>query len=274
MCLSILILTFNEENNLPGCLESAAWCDDVVVLDSYSTDGTEEVARQCGARFLKRRFDDFAGQRNFGIDHIEFKHQWLFHLDADERFTPELTEECRQAVAEDRYSGFLVPSKMILWGRWLRHAADYPVYQARLMRRGETRFHQCGHGQRELYARRGMGKLSAPLLHHTFSKGFGEWFERHNRYSTMEAHEYFKRLHNGKIGWKHLFGSDRTAKRRALKDLSFRLPFRPCAKFMYLYFLRLGVLDGGPGLAYCTAQAIYEYLTCVKMKDLKIKSLN
>ena len=132
MSISILILTLDEAANLPACLQSAAWSDDIVVLDSFSRDGTVEIARAADARVFQRQFDDFARQRNHAIDHVDFRHPWVFHLDADERFTPQLVEECRAVVADDAHSGYLVPSKMMLWGKWLRHAADYPVYQMRL----------------------------------------------------------------------------------------------------------------------------------------------
>ena len=269
MSLSVLILTLNEAENLRNCLESVAWCDDTVVLDSYSEDGTGEVARESGARFVQREFDDFAGQRNFGIDHIPFKHEWVFHLDADERFSPELADECRKVIADDRCSGFLVPSKMVLHGRWLKHAADYPVYQMRLMKLGEVRFVQHGHGQRECSDRRGLGKLSAPYLHYSFSKGLDDWFERHNRYSTMEAEACLKELEGTGLDWGGLLSGDPIVKRRALKRLSMRLPFRPWLKFIYMYSLGMGFLDGGPGLTYCVLQAIYEYMISLKVRDLR-----
>ena len=269
MSLSVLILTLNEAENLRSCLESVAWCDDAVVLDSYSEDCTEEVARESGARFVQRQFDDFASQRNFAIDHIPFKHEWLFHLDADERFSPELADECKKAIADDAHSGFLVPSKMILQGKWLKHAAGYPVYQMRLMKLGEVRFVQHGHGQRECSARRGLGKLSAPYLHYSFSKGLHEWFERHNRYSTMEAEACVKELEGTGFDWRALFSGDPIVKRRALKQLSSRLPFRPWLKFIYMYSLGVGFLDGGPGLTYCVLQAIYEYMISLKVRELR-----
>lgn len=264
---SILILTRNEEDNIRGCLESVAWCDDVVVLDSLSDDDTVCVARDAGARIFEREFDDFAGQRNYAIDNVEFLNDWVFHLDADERFTPELREECRHVIQQDEFSGFQVPSRMILWGRWLKHAACYPVYQMRLMKLGEVRFTQHGHGQREVKAKRGIGKLSSPYDHLSFSKGLSEWFERHNRYSTQEAEQAAQELAEGGIDWKGLLSRDSVRRRRALKGVSLRLPFRPSLKFLYLYVFRLGFLDGLPGLTYCTLQALYERMICLKMRE-------
>jgi glycosyltransferase involved in cell wall biosynthesis len=267
--ISVLILTRDEEANLPDCLRSVAWCDDVVVVDSYSADRTVETAAQSGARVFQRRFDDFARQRNYAIDTVEFKHDWVFHLDADERFTPELLDECRRAVAEDRCSAFLVPSKMMLAGRWLRHAATYPVYQMRLMKLGEVRFIQHGHGQREGAAARGVGRLTQPYLHYSFSKGLGEWFERHDRYSSQEARECLRELRDGRVSWADLLSRDPVSRRRALKELSTRLPCRPLLKFAYMYGVRRGCLDGYAGLTYCYLQAAYERMICVKLKELR-----
>ena len=273
MHLSVLILTLNEEENLASCVESVAWCDDIVILDSYSTDCTEQIASKSGARFLQREFDDFASQRNFAIDHVDFKYEWVFHLDADELFTPELAEECKKAIGEDRHSGFLVPSKMILWGTWLKYAANYPVYQMRLMKLGEVRFIQHGHGQREFSAQRSLGKLCSPYLHRSFSKGLYEWFHQHNRYSTMEAVACLKELEWGRFDWKSLFCRDPVGRRRAFKNFSLRLPFRPWLKFTYMYFLKMGFLEGYSGLTYCVLQAIYEHMICLKAKELRRRRL-
>src|SRR5579862_6007148 len=117
---SVLILTLNEEKNLPECLASVEWCDDVVVLDSLSTDRTAKIAKASGTRLVERAFDDFAGQRNFALEQIKFKYPWIFHLDADERFTEALREECEMVVAQDECSGFLVPSKLMFMDKWLR----------------------------------------------------------------------------------------------------------------------------------------------------------
>jgi glycosyltransferase involved in cell wall biosynthesis len=269
MIVSVLILTRNEEQNLPDCLASVKWCDDVVVLDSCSTDRTAAVAKSAGARVFERTFDDFASQRNYALDEIPFQHPWVFHLDADERFTEPLQRECAVVTAQDEYSGFLVPSKLIFMGKWLRRSSMYPVYQMRLMKLGEIRFIQTGHGQREADAKRGVGKLREPYLHYNFSKGLEDWRGKHERYSTKEAEESLEERQNGQIGWRDLTGTDAVARRRALKRLSMRLPCRPTLRFLYMYVLRLGFLDGRPGLMYCRLLATYEKMIVTKLKDLE-----
>jgi glycosyltransferase involved in cell wall biosynthesis len=269
---SIVILTKNEEANLPSCLAAVKWCDDVVVLDSFSTDRTMEIARAAGVRVFQRAFDDFAGQRNYALDSIEFKHPWLFHLDADEHFTNELREECERVAAADQHSGFMVPSKLMFMGRWLKHAGMYPTYQMRFLKRGEVRFQQHGHGQREAEVKRGLGTLREPYLHYNFSKGMADWLEKHERYSTQEA-EQAVRAGNTAVSFAGLFTGDGVSRRRTAKAISYRLPFRPALRFFYNYILRLGLLDGVAGYHYCRLLARYEAMTSRKMRELRAGKL-
>ena len=271
--ISILILTLNEEVNIEACLKSVAWCDDVVLVDSFSSDRTVDLAKAAGAKVHQRKFDDFAGQRNYAMDVIPFKHLWLFQLDADERFTDELRAECEQVVHADAHSGFMVPSKLMFMGRWLRRAGMYPTYQMRLLKRGEVRFIQHGHGQREADAKRGIGFLSEPYLHYNFSKGLTDWFEKHNCYALAEARQAIASTSDAtNPALTDLFTSNGTRRRRALKHFSASLPFRPTLKFLYMYLFRLGFLDGIPGYHYCRLMAFYEYLIVVKTAELRRQS--
>jgi glycosyltransferase involved in cell wall biosynthesis len=270
--ISVVILTLNEEDNLPDCLASVAWADDVLVLDSGSTDCTQQIAYDAGARVMERSFDDFASQRNYGLREGDLRHDWVLHLDADERVTPDLRRELK-AVAEggSNNKAFRIPSRMIFRDTWLKHAGMYPTYQVRFGRREALTFKQVGHGQRGDLPAECIGKIDTPLLHYVFSKGIGQWFERHNRYSTDEAKRIFTESRDGgksrSIDWNALLGGDATRRRRALKDLSFRLPFRPLFRFLYMYVWRCGFLDGGPGFTYCMLVAIYEYMTMLKVSE-------
>lgn len=268
MSFSILILTLNEEINLAECLESVSWCDDVVVLDAHSRDNTVEIARRFGARVVQRPFDDFASQRNYALESVPFKHHWVFHLDADERFTRTLLNECTAAVKQDRHSGYFVPSKTMLMGRWLRWAATYPVYQVRLLKVAELRFVQHGHGQQEGTAPRGIGRLEEPYLHFSFSKGFQDWFAKHNRYSTDEAEAAALNARATWSGLRKCLSTDTVQRRRALKQLSWCLPCRPAWRFLYMYLFRGGFLDGEPGYIYCRLVAMYEAMTILKVKEI------
>jgi len=161
---SILILTKNEQGNIRDCLESVAWCDDVVVLDSLSDDGTCEIAKEMGARIFQRPFDDFGSQRNHALDEIKFKHPWVFHLDADERFNEELLEDCDRVIEEDVHSAYFVPNKIIFLGKWIKHCTQYPYPQVRLLKIGEVRFMKAGHGQKEDSATRGVGMFTRRMI--------------------------------------------------------------------------------------------------------------
>ena len=270
--VSVLILTYNEQDNLPRCLESVAWSDDVLVLDSFSTDRTTAIARDGGARVQQRSFGHFAGQRNFGLEHGALRHDWVLHLDADEVVPPGLRDElisiARNPSASDAYR---VASKMIFRERWLRYSGMYPTYQVRFGRCEKLRFRMVGHGQRETLPPEVVATLREPLLHYSFSKGLDDWWARHQRYAAAEAAENLAVLAGHTRSLAALFAADRTARRRALKELSVRLPCRPAMRFIYMYLIRLGFLDGAPGWEYCRMLAGYESMIVAQLRALRAK---
>lgn len=265
---SVLILTLNEERDLPRCLDSIRDCDDVVVLDSGSTDRTTEIAQAAGARVFTRRFDDFAGQRNYAQREIPFRHPWVFHLDADEQLTPELVEELHRAAARDDLDGFLVAPKMIFEGRWIPHCTDFPAYQARFVRAPQFTFVQVGHGQREAPQMR-LGKLRENYLHDLSSDGEAAWLEKHRRYARAEALESMSRP---TPPWSDLFAGNALVRRRALKRFAATLPGRPALRFAYQYFLRRGFLDGRAGFRYCRLLSRYEGFIAAELRALRRSS--
>lgn len=270
MNISTLILTHNEAAALPACLASVAWCDDVLVLDSGSSDGTRDLARAHGARVLERPFDTFAGQRNFGVESGGLRHDWVLHLDADETVPSDLRAEMEQRTAAEAVDAYRMPSRMMFRGRWLRHAGMYPTYQVRLGRRSVLRFKQVGHGQRETTPPERLGTLRNALIHDSFAKGLEDWFQRHNRYSTQEAVEARALLAAGRPDWAGLLAAtDPMRRRRALKQVAARLPCRPQLRFFYMYVLRRGFLDGAPGYTYCRLLALYEQMIVLKMRALE-----
>ena len=155
-------------------------------------------------------------------------------------------------------------------GRWLRYSGMYPTYQVRLGKKESLRFAQVGHGQRESLPAERIGTLKEPYLHYGFSKGLADWIERHNRYSSDEAKE---NLNQAAVTPSRLFSPDRTERRRALKALSVRLPFRPLLRFLYMYMLRLGFLDGRTGWTYCRLMAMYENWIVLKERELRRQRL-
>lgn len=265
---SILILTKNEDVNLPACLESVAWCDDVVVLDSFSSDGTCDLAREKDARLFQRAFDDFGSQRNYALDEIQFKHPWVFHLDADERFNEELKVECERVIERDERSAYFVPNRIMFLGKWIKHSTQYPYPQVRLLKVGEVRFTKAGHGQREDQAKRGVGHIHVAYDHFNFSKGIGDWVEKHNRYSSGEAADLLASC-SGAVDWSGVLSGETMRRKRSLKQIHSRLPGRWLVKFLYLYVLRRGVFDGYPGFLYCVLQGFYDFLIVAKVKEMR-----
>jgi glycosyltransferase involved in cell wall biosynthesis len=265
MKVSALILTYNEAANLPRCLDALAWCDDILVLDSGSTDPTLEIAQVHGARVLSRPFDNFADQRNFGLEAGGLWHEWVLHLDADEVVTPQFAAALVDLVPAHNIDAYLVPSKLMLFDEWLRHAGMYPTYQVRLGHRDRLRFRQVGHGQREDLASDRVGTFKEPYLHYNFSHGFAEWLARHIRYAQDEAALTAAReTSTGRPRLRGIF-QDGTQRRRLAKSLAGHAPWvlRPFLRFFYILVVRQGFRDGIAGLTYAMMMAVYEGMIAV-----------
>ncbi|MFA5057686.1 MAG: glycosyltransferase family 2 protein, partial [Opitutaceae bacterium] len=233
---SILILTLNEERKLPACLASVAGCDDVVVLDSGSTDRTVDLARTAGVRIFTHPFQNFAQQRNHAHRTVPFRHPWVFHLDADEQMTPELRDECRAYHGDEPLDGCYAAPRMLWEGRWIPRCTDYPAWQARFVKAHGFEFVQAGHGQREAPAMR-MGRLRANYLHDLSADGVDGWLAKHRRYARQEAEAFLAGDRGMGKSVRELLAGPSLARRRALKHLSYRLPGRPALRFLYQYLL-------------------------------------
>jgi len=265
--VSVLILTLNEEQDLPGCLDSVAWCDDIHVFDSNSTDGTAEIARARGATVTTRSFDTYARQRNAAMQ-LPFRHPWVLVLDADERATPELSIEVQRtaAAAPGNVSAFRIRRRDFLWGTWLKHAQLTPFY-VRLLRVGRVHYTRDINEFVEVEGE--TGQLSASLDHMAFSKGLAHWVAKHNQYSTAEAELLVTGDAVRDASLKDaLFASDFHDRRAAQKALFYRMPARPLLKWIYMMFVRGAVLDGAAGVMYATLQSFYEYLIEVKRQEI------
>lgn len=262
---SIIILTYNEEETLKKCLNSIGWCDDVVIIDSNSIDATQAIARESGARVFENKFIDFAQQRNFANETVGFKHDWVFHLDADEHFTTALRAECNKVISDYKYGAFLVPAKEILWNRWLKYSAGR-VYQMRFHKLTDARFKKYGHGQREADLKKGLGKLTEAYEHHFLSKGLNHWFFKHLKYAEAEV-ENEQNVSFKKIPFGKLIQGKSIEKRRVLKMISYKIPFRPIIKFIYMYIFKLGFLDGSAGFRFCIMKSIYEQIIVLKKTE-------
>jgi hypothetical protein len=187
-------------------------------------------------------------------------------LDADEQFTPELISECAAASTRDDFDGFYAAPRMLWVGQWIPRCTDYPAWQARFVRVPRFRFIDVGHGQREAPSMR-MGYLRANYLHDLSHGGEDEWLSKHRRYARAEAREIHAGLDRPRL--RNLVSRDRLSRRRALKHLSYSLPFRPTLRFIYQYVLRGGILDGKAGYRYCRLLAKYEGFTSTELRRLK-----
>ena len=264
MTVSILILTKNEEQDLPGCLDSVAWSDDIHVYDSMSTDRTLSIARLRGGHITQRVFDNWAAHQNWGLANIRFKHPWVFYIDADERMTPELVAAVKQvAEAPGGNVAFRIHRRDFFLGTWLKHAQSTPFYM-RLFRPECMRYERLVN---PVSIPSGpVGDIGGYLDHFPFSKGIDFWFDRHNRYSRLEAEQILMNRSNNhrSDSMRALLTRDKSERRLHQKELFYRLPFRPLLKFILLYFIKGGFLDGRAGWLYCQMQACYERMIVTK----------
>lgn len=268
--ISVLVLTRNEERDLPGCLASVAWCDDVHVLDSHSTDATAEVARRAGAAVWLRVFDNYAAQRNFGLA-LPFRHPWVLILDADERMTEGLRTEMeaflRSAAAEGTAAGRM-RRRDFLRGTWLRRVQASAWY-IRLVR--PRRASYVREVNERLLVDGAIHDFAGHFDHFPFSKGMAHWISKHNTYSTMEADCVRESLeqHVPFSIVRAFTARDFNERRYHQKELFYRLPGRPVIKFLFLYVVRGGFLDGRAGFTYAALQAIYEYFIVLKTAEAR-----
>lgn len=266
--VTAMIFTLNEEANLPHCLASLAWCDDVVVVDSFSTDATERICREAGARFFQHAFTGFGAQRNWALANTAPRHPWVLVLDADERVPPDLARELMDLARQPEagVGAYRMRRRFHMWGKWLRYSSLYPTWVVRFIRLGAVRYQDRGHAETQEVDGR-IGDLRHDLIDENH-KGIDEWFERHNRYSSKDA--AFE-LEAGRSGLQpaQLFARDPLARRAALKRVASRLPARGLVYFLYSYLWRRGFLDGREGLMFCRMRAMYQTQVAAKAFDLR-----
>lgn len=268
--VSVLVPTLDEELNLPECLDSVAWADEVFVVDSFSTDRTLEIARAHGAHVAQHAFESYSRQKNWALDNLPFRNDWVLIVDADERVSPELRCEIERELVSPRCDGYYLNRRFIFLGRWIRHAGWYPSWSLRLFRRGLGRYddrevheHIVLNGQ--------VGYLQADLLH-LDRRGLEAFIARHNRYSTLESGARFKVERNALDRAKlpvSLLASPVQRKRYLRERVWPHVPAKPLALFVYMYVLRRGFLDGRAGLALCVFHAFQEFMVGLKLAELR-----
>lgn len=276
--ISVLIPAKNERANLRACLESCRFAAEVVVVDSGSTDGTREIAAELGATLVDFAWNGaFPKKKNWALAHVPWKHEWVFILDADERITPELAAELAALVAgRPECDGYYVNRRFWFLDGWLMHCGYYPSWNLRFFRHRLGRYEQfagvadTGSGDNEVHEHVDLqgraGRLRHELEHYAFPS-IEVWVEKHNRYSNWEA-----RLLASPAAQRAAAGAaldPALARKRRLKHLAARLPFRPTLRFLYHYVARAGFLDGYRGYVFCRLMAFYEFLGAAKAQELR-----
>lgn len=266
--IEILIPTLNEAAVIKDTVENASKVGPVFVLDSNSTDGTQEIARAAGATVVEHAFEGYARQKNWGLDNLPFKGEWVFILDADERITPVLREELERVIDDPRAAdGYFVNRVVIFMGRAIRHGGLYPSWNLRFFRRGKCRYedrsvheHMVCDGPTE-YLRNEMLHIRSESIH--------EWIRKHIRYADLESDEWVKLKFGQEAGAsaERLFRKTLKYRQYLRREIWPRTPLKPILRFMYMYLLRLGFLDRRAGLHMATMMMAYEYMIELLYRD-------
>ncbi len=273
--LSVLIPTLNERRNIEDCLASIAWSDDVVVVDSGSRDGTVEFATSKGARVEQFQWNgQFPKKKNWALENVRWKNDWVLILDADERITPELAAEIQQELKQPHADGYFINRRFMFLGKWIRHCGYYPSWNLRLFRHKLGRYEKfhtgdTGSGDNEVHEHVVLPGATAYLKHDMLHYAYPDiytWMEKHNRYSNWEA-EVEVNAASGKAKGQGI--GEHLEKRRALREWSRLLPFRPTLRFLYSYVFKRGFIDGRPGYMFCRLLATYEMLNVYKAYELR-----
>lgn len=274
--VSVLIPIRNEASNLPRCLASVAWADEVFVVDSQSTDNSVALATAAGANVVQFKFNGtWPKKKNWSLENLPFRHEWVFILDADEVMPPEAAEEFAEIIARDGAgkTGYWINRRFMFMGAWLRHAY-YPNWNLRLFKHRLGRYEQLVQGATQsgdnevhehIIVQGDTGRLRCEMDHFAFPS-IDVFVEKHNRYSNWEARLEVedglktpgRDLQAREVGW-----------RRRLKRAARRLPFRPSLRFLYVYVIQGGMLDGKRGYYFARLHAFYEFLSLAKAAELR-----
>jgi len=239
--LSVVVITLEEETRLRACLESVAWAEELIVVDAESHDKTVQIAREFTDHVLVRPWAGFADQKNFALQ--QASGEWVLSLDADEEASGQLRAEIEDLLARGPTAdGYRIPRRNIFWGRWIRHGGLYPDWQLRLFRRGSGCF-VARDVHESVQVRGTVARLTGPLIHRSY-RDVADFLARADRYSTLAANE---RLRSGSQAGPT------------------ELVLRPLARFLSMYVLRLGFLDGWPGFLLACLYAYYVFVRAAKV---------
>ncbi len=278
--VSILVPIKNEAENLPRCLAAIAWADEIFVVDSQSTDHSTQIAEAHGAKVVQFHFSGtWPKKKNWSLDNLPFRHEWVFILDADEVMPPEAEAEFRAIVtgSKPELAGCWINRRFMFMDRWLRHAY-YPNWNLRLFKHRLGRYEKLTDtdtrsGDNEVHehviVEGETSRLRCEMDHHAFPS-VEVFVEKHNRYSNWEARVALEQMISGS---EKQLQMEEVGLRRRLKQLSHSLPFRPLLRFLYVYIYQRGFLDGAEGFYFARLHGIYEFLCVAKTRELRQRAL-
>jgi len=271
--IDVLIITYNEALNLPHCLKSVrGWVNRIFVIDSGSTDGTPDIAREHGAEVVHHPWEGYARQKNWAIDTLQFESPWVLLLDADEAITSALRDEIQEVVSrpvdEVAENGFFINRLSYFMDRPIRHCGYFPSYNMRLLKAGAGRFEDREVHEHVIISDP-VGYIAEPMLHDD-RRGLEHYIAKHNRYSTLEARALFKEIHQPENVRDEANLAARSRRHRWLKrHVMAYVPFSGMWRFLYMYFIRGGILDGRAGFEFSRFISMYDYMVALKLRQLR-----
>jgi len=263
--ISVFIITYNEEIDIQQCLDSVQWSNDVIILDSFSTDKTLSIAHTFkNVHTFQKKFENYSNQRNHGLKNLKFKNPWVLILDADETCSNELKEELLSKEFQSNKEAIVysLRRKTFFANKWLKHNSMYNVWIDRLVKPQEVSFY--GKVHEKLHYDGVSKKLSSDINHYPFSKGLDHWIARRNRFSSLSAEEELK--YGYKIEIKNAYSTNPVKFRQFLNAIYRKMPFRWMIFFIYNFFIKFSFLDGRRGIYYVLLESYYEFLIVSKIK--------
>jgi glycosyltransferase involved in cell wall biosynthesis len=281
--VAALIPVKNEEANIVACLRHLVWAQQLVVVDSQSTDRTVPLVQAMGAEVYQFRYssEGWPKKKNWALDTVPWRHEWVLIVDADEQMTPELAREIAAIIGDVKtpHDGYNLNRRFMFMGRWIKHCGYYPSWNLRLFKHRLGRYERIGNlgdtgsGDNEVHEHVVLSSGAAGYLKHDFLHyaypDLATWVEKHNRYSTWEAHAM---LAGDAGGVKASPFGGPIERRRWLKAFARGLPCRPLLRFLYSYVLKGGFLDGYPGYCMCRLLAWYEFMANAKHYEMTHRS--
>lgn len=280
--VSVMIPAKNEIANIRACIESVLFASEIVVVDSASTDGTVEEAERLGARVVQFGWGGrFPKKKNWALDNVDWRNEWVLIVDADERIVPALAADIARAIADPSKDGWYVNRRFMFAGGWLRHCGYYPSWNLRLFRHALGRYEKLddvgdtGSGDNEVHEHVVMdesrtGRLAHDMLHYAYPS-IDAWLEKHHRYSNWEARVRHSLHGTAAERLKATPLGNPLQRKRWLKRLAQRAPLKAFVRFVYHYVFRFGFLDGRRGLVFCILLGFYEFLSGAKAWELELR---